>query len=225
MNGFELHIQDKIYGLAADSSNEMDSWINSLCKATGIEIEQEKSTRSIFSKSSPKHKNLRESLKNSNHPLLQEYSRETDQGNAKMRQSKRRAIFSIYPDLFSQSYGVTDINEENIEPFKDIQSTKFVFYAHSLKFRLNTGDENCEPFFLTLALYDVRNNMKISEDFCIDLNPQSMKELYNPVANDNNEKKKEKVNHSPRQVYLLLFFDIVIWNWDLLFLKMNEFES
>ena len=42
MNGFELHIQDKIYGLAADSANEMESWINSLCKATGIEIEQEK---------------------------------------------------------------------------------------------------------------------------------------------------------------------------------------
>ena len=209
MNGFELHIQDKIYGLAADSANEMESWINSLCKATGIEIEQEKSTRSFFSKSSPKHKNLRESLKNSSHPLLQEYSRETDQGNAKMRKSKRLAIFSIYPDLFSQSYGVPDIPEENIEPFKDTQSTKFVFHAQSLKFRLNTGDENCEPFFLTVALYDVRNNMKISEDFCIDLNPESMKQLYNnPVANDSVEKKKEKVNHSPKQVFFIIFLTL-----------------
>ena len=203
MYGFELHIQDKIYGLAADSGNEMDSWINSLCKATGIEIEQEKSTRSIFSKSSPKHKNLRESLKNSNHPLLQEYSRETDQGNAKMRQSKRLAIFSIYPDLFGPSYGVSDVTNDKIEPFKDTQSTKFVFYAHSLKFRLNTGEQNCEPFFLTVALYDVRNNMKISEDFCMDLNSQSMKEIYN--THEDSEEKKEKVHHTPKQVFFYIY--------------------
>ena len=210
MYGFELHIQDKIYGLAADSANEMDAWINCLCKATGIEVEQEKSARSIFSKSSPKHKNLRESLKNSNHPVLQEYAKETDQGNAKIRQSKRLSIFSIYPDLFSQSYSLPDASSNTIEPFKDTQSTKFVFYAHSLKFRLNDGEQNCEPFFLTVALYDVKNNMKISEDFCIDLNSQAMKEIYtNPVTHDEDEKKKDKVHHMPKQV-LITFLSLCV---------------
>ncbi|XP_066933536.1 dedicator of cytokinesis protein 11-like isoform X1 [Clytia hemisphaerica] len=204
MYGFELHIQDKIYGLAADSSNEMDTWIKALCKGTGIEIEQEKPLRSLFGKGThAKHKNLRESLKNSNHPLLQEYAKETDAGNAKMRQSNRLPIFGVYPELFSQTYGVLDTQDNTVEPFKDGKSTKFVFYAHSLKFKLNNGDQNCEPFFLTVALYDVKNNMKISEDFCFDLNDDSMKEIYsNPTKDENDvggEKKKEKVYHCPKQ--------------------------
>ena len=209
MYGFELHIQDKIYGLAADSSNEMDAWIKALCKGTGIEIEQEKPLRSLFAKGThAKHKNLRESLKNSNHPLLQEYAKETDPGNAKMRQSNRLPMFSVYPELFSQTYGVLDTQDNTVEPFKDGKSTKFVFYSHSLKFRLNNGDQNCEPFFLTVALYDVKNNMKISEDFCFDLNDDSLKAIYsNPPKDENDiggEKKKEKVYHCPKQVGSIL---------------------
>jgi len=212
MYGFELHIQDKIYGLAADSGNEMDTWIKALCKSTGIEIEQEKPLRSLFAGKGthPKHKNLKESLKNSSHPLLQEYAKETDQGNLKLRQAKRLPLFSIYPDLLSQTYGVAVAAEVAVEPFKDTQSAKFVFNANSLKFKLcNSGeDQNCEPFFLTVALYDARNNIKISEDFSIDLNDASLKELYNDSPKDAKdatgvEKKKEKVYHCPKQVFNL----------------------
>lgn len=214
MYGFELHIQDKIYGLAADSGNEMDTWIKALCKSTGIEIEQEKPLRSLFAGKGThaRHKNLKESLKNSSHPLLQEYAKETDLGNLKMRQANRLPLFSIYPDLLSQPYGIADTAEAAVEPFKDTQSTKFVFNAHSLKFKLCNGaeDRNCEPFFLTVALYDVRNSMKISEDFCIDLNDAALKELYKDNAKEAEggaggvEKKKEKIHHCPTQVHKFL---------------------
>lgn len=186
MYGFELHIQEQIYGLAADSMNEMDTWIKALCRATGIEIEQDKPMQSKVAgrvNKSKQHKNMRESLRNSNHPLLQEYAKESDQLNWKNRQENRLKIFSIYPDL-TNSYGIGDLVEENIEPFRDRGGTQFVLTCEDLRFKLslpnesNTKHLNCEPFYLCLSLYDARQGKKVSEDFHCDLNDESMKDLF-----------------------------------------------
>lgn len=36
-----------------------------------------------------------------------------------------------------------------------------------------------EPYFTTLALFDIRSGKKISEDFHFDINHDSMKNLFN----------------------------------------------
>merc|ERR1712226_481870 len=133
------------------------------------------------------HKNMRESLRNSNHPLLQEYAKESDQMNWKNRQENRLKIFSIYPDL-TNNYGIGDLKEENIEPFRDKGGTQFVLSCEDLRFRLsmpnetNTKNINCEPFFLCLCLYDAREGKKLTEDFHCDLNDESMKDFFQTEA-------------------------------------------
>ena len=210
MYGFELYIQDKVYGLAADSLNEMEAWIKDLCKATGIEIEQDKQLFSVFNGklAQVKHKNLRDSLKNSCHPLLQEYAKETDQGNWKNRQESRCNLFSIYSDL-SNSYGLPEVKESKVEPFNEPPAIRLKVSCQNLKFKLCQEDSssNCEPFFFTLSLFDAKHNIKLSEDFCCELNHPSYKEIMAGINNPNengylteNSDTKSKHFHSPRDV-------------------------
>lgn len=186
MHGFELHIQDKVYGLAADSSAEMNSWVNALCKATGINIGHEKALRSFFGgrKVQAKHSNFKESLRQSSHPLLLEYAHETDNSNAKRRQASRNKLFPLYSKL-GGNYDVNDITEEEVKPFKEAVSTRLQVECQRLQFKLciqndDGGSIECEPFFTTWSLFDVREGRKLSEDFCCDMNDPFLKNMLNP---------------------------------------------
>eukprot|EP00794_Sanderia_malayensis_P010919 gene10919-12079_t len=183
MHGFELHIQDKVYGLAADSSSEMNSWIKALCKATGIDIEQEKTLRSFFGgrKVQAKHSNFKESLKQSNHPLLLEYANESDHSNAKRRQEKRIKLFASYSEL-GNKYDVRDESEEEVRPFEDAACTDVLVSCQNVQFKLAVLKEDdstmqCEPFFTTWCLFDVREGRKLTEDFVCDLNETGIKAM------------------------------------------------
>eukprot|EP00795_Rhopilema_esculentum_P016504 gene16504-7923_t len=209
MHGFELHIQDKVYGLAADSSAEMNSWVAALCKATGIDIGQEKALRSFFGgrKVQAKHSNFKESLRQSNHPLLLEYAHESDNSNAKRRKEIRNKLFPIYSDLGGK-FDVNDNIEEAAHPFKDCTTTRFIVNCQSLQFRLAILHEDgrsieCEPFFTTWCLFDVREGRKLSEDFCCDLNDPFLKEMLTPIGGSPNELLKEdsKVMFPKQAIY------------------------
>ncbi|XP_047129888.1 dedicator of cytokinesis protein 9 isoform X1 [Hydra vulgaris] len=201
--GFELYIQDKVYGLAADSLSEMEAWIRDLCKATGIEIEQEKKFVSEYNGKLVhiKQKNLKESLKNSSHPVLQEYAKESDQGNYKSRQECRYNLFSIYSDLCN-SYSLPEVKVNKVEPFNELPAIRLKVSCKSLKFKLCQEDlTNCEPFYFTLSLFDAKHNVKLSEDFCCELNHPSLNEFA--VSNENspsgeNNDAKAKNFHSPK---------------------------
>ncbi|XP_039344227.1 dedicator of cytokinesis protein 11 isoform X4 [Mauremys reevesii] len=75
--------------------------------------------------------------------------------------------------------------EPDVKPFEEKCSRRFLVNCHDLTFNLQThvGDRaegsptNVEPFFISLALFDVKNNCKISADFHVDLNPPSVREM------------------------------------------------
>lgn len=212
MHGFELHIQDKVYGLAADSSAEMNSWVSALCKATGIDIGQEKVLRSMFGgrKVQAKHSNFKESLRQSNHPLLLEYAHETDLSNTKKRQANRRKLFPLYSNLGGK-YDVNDtMMEDDVKPFAEAVSTRIMVDCQKLQFRLciqndDGGSIECEPFFTTWCLFDLREGRKLSEDFCCDMNDPFLKEMLNPIGGTQREISPEDVKIiCPKQVFWYL---------------------
>ena len=178
MHGFEIRIQDKVYSLVADTQSEMESWLSVLCKVTGVDMVSGKSKNASsggwFSGKNKilKSTNFRESLKQSKHPKLMEFARETDQVNAKRRQDGRNQVFSLSSVALSTN-GNSDIKDIKIPQEKF--GRQILVQCDELKFRLsrsynNVSSVNIEPFFVTLALFDPKENKKISEDFHCDLN-------------------------------------------------------
>ena len=211
IHGFELHIQDKVYGLVADSSAELNSWVGALCKATGIDIEQEKTLRSFFGgrKVQAKHSNFKESLRQSSHPLLLEYAHETDSSNTKKRQKNRSKLFPLYSNLGGK-YDVSDTIEDEPAPFREAISTRILIDCQKLLFRLRIQNDDgdsieCEPFFTTWCLFDVREGRKLSEDFCCDMNEPFLKDMLNPIiCSQTNVSQDDRNRISPKQVPILL---------------------
>lgn len=187
MYGFELHIHDKTYSLVADSQSDMEQWITCLCRVTGIDIDTcGKSSGVSFSIKArlptKQSQSLRESLKNSKHPLLLEYSKETDVQNAKRRRENRYKLFSLVRDLDSNPCASVDDARVDATVYKENFGTRFVVSCKDLKFRLvqsfSNGEEtNIEPFFLRVSLFDVKKGMKLSEDFHCDLNDPRVSDM------------------------------------------------
>lgn len=185
MYGFELHIQDKLYSLIADSQSDMDSWISALCKVTGIDMDSggKNTSFNIMNKIKvPKiHQSLRESLKSSKHPELLEFAKETEVLNAKRRKDGRKKLFSLVHDLDSNANG-TCVNYDDAridaEVFQQHFGMRVVLECEELKFRLlrtlpDGSEANIEPFFISISLFDAKKGAKISEDFHFDLNDAS----------------------------------------------------
>ena len=186
MYGFELHIQDKLYSLVADSQSDMDSWISALCKVTGIDMDTggKSGPFNMINKiKAPKlHQSLRESLKSSKHPELLEFAKETEVLNAKRRKDGRKKLFSLVHDLDSNGTCVNyDDARIDAEVFQQHFGMRVLLKCEELKFRLlrTVGDceVNIEPFFLSIALFDAKKGLKISEDFHCDLNDPSTMDM------------------------------------------------
>lgn len=187
MYGFELHIQDKLYSLIADSQSEMDSWIAALSKVTGIDMDSggKTSTFSVIGKlKGPKvHQSLRESLKSSKHPELVEFAKETEVFNAKKRRDGRKKLFSLVHDLDNNGTCVNyDDARIDANVYQEHFGMRVVVECEDLKFRLlrtvgNGNEVNVEPFFISMSLFDAKKGLKISEDFHCDLNDASTTEM------------------------------------------------
>lgn len=193
MHGFEIRIQDKIYSLVADTQSEMESWLSMLCKVTGVDMTAGKSkspsSGGWFSGKNRvlKSTNFRESLKQSKHPELMEFARETDQVNAKRRHEGRNKIFSL--SYLSPNGTSEEVKKVGIP--RETFGKRFVVQCSDLKFRLSRSFDsissvNIEPFFITLALFDVKENKKISEDFHCDVNEKLVSEMLPSPENISN---------------------------------------
>uniref|UniRef100_A0A452I7N8 Uncharacterized protein n=1 Tax=Gopherus agassizii TaxID=38772 RepID=A0A452I7N8_9SAUR len=188
---FELKMLDKYsHYLAAESEQEMEEWLVTLKKIIQINTEslvQERkdtveSAQDDDSSSQGKSENILESLERSMHPELMKYGRETEQLNKLSRNDGRQNLFSF--DAEVQRLHFSGI-EPDVKPFEEKCSRRFLVNCHDLTFNLQThvGDRaegsptNVEPFFISLALFDVKHNCKISADFHVDLNPPSVREM------------------------------------------------
>ncbi|XP_072573222.1 dedicator of cytokinesis protein 11 isoform X1 [Paramormyrops kingsleyae] len=191
-NGFELKMQDRYsHILAADSETEMEDWVNTLRQAlqSNTEAGQERRNGADMlepaldddSSSQGKVESMLESLGRSLHPELMKYARETDQLNKINRNEGRPKLFMLDPE--TQRLDFSGI-EPDVKPFEDRVGHRIVVTCHDLTFSLQCslnendgGATNVEPFFVSLALFDVSKGCKISADFHVDLNPPCVREM------------------------------------------------
>ncbi|NXH90559.1 DOC11 protein, partial [Edolisoma coerulescens] len=207
---FELKTIDKYsHYLAAETEQEMEEWLVTLRKIIQSNTEslvQEKkdaveSVPDDESSTQGKSENILESLERSMHPELMKYGRETDQLNKLSRNDGRQNIFSFDPEV--QRLDFSGI-EPDVKPFEEKCSRRFVVCCQDfslnllaqLSDRAEEGPTNVEPFFLSLALFDLKNNCKISADFHVDLNPPSVRDM---LLDDSEPRTEGTQGHCPGQ--------------------------
>uniref|UniRef100_H0XC84 Dedicator of cytokinesis 11 n=1 Tax=Otolemur garnettii TaxID=30611 RepID=H0XC84_OTOGA len=205
-HAFELKMLDKYsHYLAAETEQEMEEWLITLKKIIQINtdslVQEKKETvetaQDDETSSQGKAENIMASLERSMHPELMKYGRETEQLNKLSRGDGRQNLFSFDSEV--QRLDFSGI-EPDIKPFEEKCNKRFLVNCHDLTFNIlgQIGDNakgpptNVEPFFINLALFDVKNNCKISADFHIDLNPPSVREMLwgasTQLASDSNPK-------------------------------------
>ncbi|KAM4664608.1 dedicator of cytokinesis protein 11 [Discoglossus pictus] len=195
-HAFELRMLDKSsHYLAAETEQEMEEWLLILRKiiqtnAECLVLERKDTVDPIQDDevgSQGKSENIMESLERSMHPELVKYGRETEQLNKLSRSEGRQNLFSFDSDV--QRLDFSGI-EPDIRPFEEKCSRQFVVKCQELSFNIlgqvNENSEgsptNVEPFFVSLALFDVKNNCKISADFHVDLNPPAVREMLSQAS-------------------------------------------
>uniref|UniRef100_A0AAQ4S259 Dedicator of cytokinesis 11 n=1 Tax=Gasterosteus aculeatus aculeatus TaxID=481459 RepID=A0AAQ4S259_GASAC len=197
-NGFELKMQDRYsHFLAADSEAEMEEWVITLRQALQSTTEASQDRRNGAEMldcsldddavSQGKGESLLESLGRSLQPELMKYARETDQLNKMNRSEGRPKLFTLDPE--TQRLDFSGI-EPDVKPFEERFGRRIVVSCHDLTFSLQgcvseKGDgvlTNVEPFFISLALFDVSKSCKISADFHVDLNPPCVREMLTDAA-------------------------------------------
>uniref|UniRef100_A0A668A277 Dedicator of cytokinesis 9 n=1 Tax=Myripristis murdjan TaxID=586833 RepID=A0A668A277_9TELE len=183
---FELKMQDKsTYLLAADSEAEMEEWISTLNKILHSSFEiamQEKRNGDI-------HDGVCvcvfwiKIIKCFSCP---QSARDIE---SKMRNETRLKLFTLDPD--TQKLDFSGI-EPDVKQFEEKFGKRILVNCNDLSFNLQScvaeNEEgpttNVEPFYITLSLFDIQNNRKISSDFLVDLNHPSVRGL---VANSNSQ--------------------------------------
>uniref|UniRef100_A0A672QQI7 Dedicator of cytokinesis protein 11-like n=1 Tax=Sinocyclocheilus grahami TaxID=75366 RepID=A0A672QQI7_SINGR len=156
-NSFELKMQERYsHYLAADSEAEMEEWVNTLKQAL-LSTLDDRRNGSEPSEGSLVFLCLCEAM---------------------------RKINKLYLSLPLQRLDFSGI-EPDVKPFEERFGRRIMVSCHDLTFSLqgcvsekNDGIlTNVEPFFISLALFDLSKGCKISADFHVDLNPPCVREM------------------------------------------------
>uniref|UniRef100_A0A669R6G1 Dedicator of cytokinesis 9 n=1 Tax=Phasianus colchicus TaxID=9054 RepID=A0A669R6G1_PHACC len=172
---FELKMQDKSsYLLAADSELEMEEWINTLNKILQLNFEAA----------------MQEKRNGESHEGKQGFS----EAEIKLKSESRVKLFALDPDIsfsfvFLKKLDFSGIEPE-VKPFEEKFGKKILVKCNDLSFNLQScvaeNEEgpttNVEPFFVTLSLFDIKINRKISADFHVDLNHNSVRHMISSAA-------------------------------------------
>uniref|UniRef100_A0A3B5MPX3 Dedicator of cytokinesis 9 n=1 Tax=Xiphophorus couchianus TaxID=32473 RepID=A0A3B5MPX3_9TELE len=178
---FELKMQDKsTYLLAAESEAEMEDWINMLNKILHSSFEiamQEKRNGDI-------HDDDDLGKSDSSSGSLDSFqvgpTCSTRDIESRMRSETRLKLFTVDPD--TQKLDFSGI-EPDVKQFEEKFGKRVLVNCNDLSFNLQScvaenedgPTTNVEPFYVTLSLFDIQNGRKISSDFQVDLNHQSVR--------------------------------------------------
>uniref|UniRef100_A0A672QQK4 Dedicator of cytokinesis protein 11-like n=1 Tax=Sinocyclocheilus grahami TaxID=75366 RepID=A0A672QQK4_SINGR len=161
-NSFELKMQERYsHYLAADSEAEMEEWVNTLKQALLSTLDDRRNG------SEPSEGSL-DSFGRIFLCLCE----------------AMRKINKLYLSLPLQRLDFSGI-EPDVKPFEERFGRRIMVSCHDLTFSLqgcvsekNDGIlTNVEPFFISLALFDLSKGCKISADFHVDLNPPCVREM------------------------------------------------
>uniref|UniRef100_A0A4W3KDI0 Dedicator of cytokinesis 10 n=1 Tax=Callorhinchus milii TaxID=7868 RepID=A0A4W3KDI0_CALMI len=171
-HAFELKMNSMTYFvLAADSEQDMDDWISTLNRILQINPEgsnQERKSREAAD-------------------IDSDYIEETEETIRLSRNEDRLNLFSLDPDIPALKTQKSDysLNDLSVKPYEERLGKRIRVMCKSLTLNLQacvTDHEsgqitNIEPFFISLALFDIRENRKISADFHVDLNHDNVRQM------------------------------------------------
>uniref|UniRef100_A0A8B9NA04 Dedicator of cytokinesis 11 n=1 Tax=Accipiter nisus TaxID=211598 RepID=A0A8B9NA04_9AVES len=177
---FELKTIDKYsHYLAAETEQEMEEWLVTLRKII------QSNTESLVQEKKDAVESVQgQSINTYLHPSPAgcKQCAWRNQLNKLSRNDGRQNLFSFDPEV--QRLDFSGI-EPDVKPFEEKCSRRFVVCCQDFSLNLlaqlsdrsEGGPTNVEPFFLSLALFDLKNNCKISADFHVDLNPPSVRDM------------------------------------------------
>ncbi|XP_018588078.1 dedicator of cytokinesis protein 10 isoform X3 [Scleropages formosus] len=206
-HAFELKMNEVTYFvLAAESEQDMEDWISTLtrilqisppeCPAMDRKSADLSDTRQDIVELSlcdMRVTDNEEKSEDSMNPEVAKYITETDEMVQEARSEDRLNLFSLDPDIpvLRSSRGDGSAGEPNtVRPFEEKLGRRLMISCHSLNLTLQgcvseteTGPvTNIEPFFVTVALVDVREARKVSADFHVDLNHEVVRQMLSDVG-------------------------------------------
>lgn len=185
---FELKMQDKSsYLLAADSEAEMEEWVTVLNKILQLNFEAAMQEKRNGDSHEDDEQSKLEGSGSSLDSYLPELAKSTREAEIKLKSESRVKLFYLDPDAQKLDFSSA---EPEVKPFEEKFGKRILVKCNDLSFNLQCcvaeNEEgpttNVEPFFVTLSLFDIKYNRKISADFHVDLNHFSVRQMLAPAS-------------------------------------------